>query len=90
VFGITPVPPAALKGGDRSFNAAVVRDVLAGGGREGVRDAVLLNAAAAVAAYDGLDGDLADAFAAGLTAATESIDSGAARDLLERWIAFRP
>jgi anthranilate phosphoribosyltransferase len=90
VFGITPVPPAALKGGDRSFNAAVVRDVLAGGGREGVRDAVLLNAAAAVAAYDGLDGDLADAFAAGMTAATESIDSGAARDLLERWIAFRP
>jgi anthranilate phosphoribosyltransferase len=89
-FGITPVRPAALKGGDRAHNAAVVREVLAGGGRDGVRDAVLLNAAAAIAAYDGLDGSLADAFAAGLAAATESVDSGAASALLERWMTFRP
>ena len=89
-FDITPVHPAALRGGDRAFNAAVVRDVLAGGGRDGVRDAVLLNAAAAIAAYDGLDGALDDAIAAGLAAATESIDSGAASALLDRWVAFRP
>ena len=89
-LGITPVQPAALRGGDRAHNAAVVRDVLAGGGRDGVRDAVLLNAAAAIAAYDGLDDSLAGAFAEGLAVATESIDSGAARDLLERWAAFRP
>ena len=89
-LGITPVQPAALRGGDRAHNAAVVRDVLAGGGRDGVRDAVLLNAAAAIAAYEGLDDSLAGAFAEGLAVATESIDSGAARDLLERWAAFRP
>ena len=46
--------------------------------------------AAAIAAFDGLDGSLHDAFVAGLEAATESVDSGAALDLLERWIAFRP
>ena len=32
-LGITPVAPEALRGGDRVFNAAVVRDVLAGGAR---------------------------------------------------------
>jgi anthranilate phosphoribosyltransferase len=86
-FGIAPVPPSALLGGDRAFNAAVVRDVLAGGGGP-VRDAVLLNAAAGIAAYDGLASiDLADAFRAGLAAAADAIDSGAAADLLDRWVA---
>jgi anthranilate phosphoribosyltransferase len=86
-LGIAPVPPAALRGGDRAHNAAVVRDVLAGGGGP-VRDAVLLNAAAGIAAYDGLGaGGLEAAISAGLRIAAESIDSGAAADLLERWIA---
>jgi anthranilate phosphoribosyltransferase len=87
-FGIAAVPPAALKGGDRAHNAAVARDVLAGGGREGVRDAVLLNAAAAIAAYDGLDRPLDDAIAAGLEVAAGSIDTGAALNLLDRWVGF--
>ncbi|WP_375474991.1 anthranilate phosphoribosyltransferase [uncultured Jatrophihabitans sp.] len=105
-LGIEPVEPAALRGGDRAFNAAVVRDVLAGGG-PGVRDAVLLNAAAAIAAFDGrreaagagtgngadgtgnglAAGRLHDALARGLRIAAETIDSGAAADLLGRWIA---
>jgi anthranilate phosphoribosyltransferase len=89
-FGIAAVAPEALRGGDRARNAAVVRDLLSGGGRAGVRDAVLLNAAAAIAAYDGLDADLDDSIAAGLAVATESIDSGAALALLDRWVAFRP
>jgi anthranilate phosphoribosyltransferase len=85
-FGIAPVAPAALRGGDRVYNAAVVREVLGGGGA-GVRDAVLLNAAAAVAAYDGLSGrTLHDAIARGLRHAAEAVDSGAALDVLERWI----
>jgi anthranilate phosphoribosyltransferase len=86
-FGIAPVRPEALRGGDRAFNAEVVHDVLAGGGA-GVRDAVLLNAAAGIAAYDGLgDTELDDTIAAALTVAAESIDSGAAADLLARWVA---
>lgn len=88
-FGIAAVAPEALRGGDRAHNAAVVRDLLAGGGRDGVRDAVLLNAAAAIAAHDGLDGDLDEAIAAGLSVARDSIDSGAAAALLDRWTAFR-
>ncbi|MEO9134870.1 MAG: anthranilate phosphoribosyltransferase [Jatrophihabitantaceae bacterium] len=85
-FGITAVQPQALRGGDRVHNAAVVREVLAGGAA-GVRDAVLLNAAAAIAAHDGLSAaTLHEAVAAGLLAATAAVDSGAASDVLDRWI----
>jgi anthranilate phosphoribosyltransferase len=84
-FGMGAVAPSALRGGDREHNAAVVRDVLAGAGGA-VRDAVLLNAAAGIAAYDGLDGSLDDLIAEGLTAAAEAIDGGAAAALLARWV----
>jgi anthranilate phosphoribosyltransferase len=81
------VEPAALRGGDPAHNAAVVREVLAGGA-PAVRDAVLLNAAAAIAAFDGVSAErLHDDLARGLRIAAESIDSGAAADLLDRWIA---
>jgi anthranilate phosphoribosyltransferase len=86
-LGIEAVPPEALRGADRVFNAAVVHDVLAGRA-PGVRDAVLLNAAAAIAAYDGLTAErLHDALARGLRLAAESIDSGAAAQVLDRWVA---
>lgn len=89
-LGIAPVEPAALRGGDRVHNAAVVRDVLSGGA-PAIRDAVLLNAAAAIAAHDGDQGGfgaerLHDALTRGLRIAAESIDSGAAAELLARWI----
>ena len=51
------------------------------------RDAVVLNASAAIAAYNGdLDYDLKTRLAAGVDAARQAIDSGAAKDLLNRWI----
>jgi anthranilate phosphoribosyltransferase len=85
-LGIEPVEPAALRGGDRVRNAAVVREVLAGGA-PAVRDAVLLNAAAAIAVFDGLSAErLHDALGRGLRLAADSIDSGAAASLLDRWI----
>src|SRR3954447_21011880 len=87
VLGLDPVAPEVLRGADRDFNAGVVRDVLAGGAA-GVRDVVLLNAAAAIAAYDGLTAErLHDALARGLRLAAESIDSGAAAQLLDAWVA---
>ncbi len=52
-----------------------------------MRDAVVLNAGAALAVYDSPDDDVPDALAAGVAKATEAIDSGAARDALERWVA---
>ncbi|MDT4892640.1 MAG: anthranilate phosphoribosyltransferase [Pseudonocardiales bacterium] len=85
-LGITPVGAEALRGGDRVHNAAVVRDVLTGAGG-GVRDVVLLNAAAAIAAFDGVNsGALDDQLAVALVVAAESVDSGAAAAVLDRWV----
>jgi anthranilate phosphoribosyltransferase len=86
-LGLDPVPAQTLRGADRAFNAGVVRDVL-GGGAPGVREVVLLNAAAGIAVYDGLAAErLHDALARGLRLAAESIDSGAAGQLLDKWVA---
>ncbi|RKF28356.1 anthranilate phosphoribosyltransferase [Micromonospora globbae] len=74
-----------LRGGDAAFNADVARRVLAGETGP-VRDAVLVNAAAALATQGPLDGDLTEALRAGMTRAAESIDSGAAAATLERWV----
>ncbi|MFI8966653.1 anthranilate phosphoribosyltransferase [Streptomyces sp. NPDC053493] len=84
--GIELVPLDALRGGDPSFNADVARRLLAGETGP-VRDAVLLNAAAALTALEPGEGSLAERLRAGMDKAAEAIDSGAARRALDRWIA---
>jgi anthranilate phosphoribosyltransferase len=83
--GIARVEKDALRGGDPGFNAAVVRRVLAAESGP-IRDAVLLNAAAAIAAFDERVGSIDEAIAYGMPIAMTSIDSGAAADLLNRWV----
>ncbi len=74
-----------LRGADAAYNAEVARRLLAG--QEGpVRDAVILNAAAALAAHDGFGADVPGAVKGGLERAADSIDSGSAASVLERWI----
>ncbi|MER6224778.1 anthranilate phosphoribosyltransferase [Streptomyces sp. 900105755] len=84
--GIDLVPVEALRGGDPSYNAEVARRLL-DGERGPVRDAVLLNSAAALVALDPAAGTLAEQLRAGMDRAAESIDSGAAKRVLERWAA---
>ncbi|MFE7466845.1 anthranilate phosphoribosyltransferase [Streptomyces sp. NPDC057499] len=84
--GLELVPVEALRGADASYNADVARRVLAGE-RGPVRDAVLLNSAAALAALEAADGTLNEQIAAQMARAAESIDSGAAARVLERWVA---
>ncbi|MGM0930747.1 MAG: anthranilate phosphoribosyltransferase [Actinomycetota bacterium] len=75
-----------LRGGNAAANADVVRRVLAGD-KGPVRDAVVLNAAAALVANDvSADGSLLERLAGGLERANEAIDSGAAAGALQRWI----
>ncbi|MFE5580662.1 anthranilate phosphoribosyltransferase [Kitasatospora sp. NPDC056531] len=82
--GIELVGIEALRGADAAYNAEVARRLLAG--EHGpVRDAVLLNTAAALVALDLGDAPLTEQLAAGMARAAEAIDSGAARDLLRRW-----
>ncbi|KQU30544.1 MULTISPECIES: anthranilate phosphoribosyltransferase [unclassified Rhodococcus (in: high G+C Gram-positive bacteria)] len=86
-LGIERVSLDALRGGDAAYNADVARRVF-GGERGPVRDAVLLNAAGAIAAFRGVDGSLEDAMAGALTTAAAAVDDGAAQTLLTRWAAF--
>ncbi|MFC7966584.1 anthranilate phosphoribosyltransferase [Streptomyces cinereoruber] len=80
------VPVEALRGADASYNADVARRLLAGETGP-VRDAVLLNSAAALTALEPGDGSLVERIRAGIEKAAEAIDSGAARRALERWIS---
>jgi anthranilate phosphoribosyltransferase len=70
---------ADLCGGTAEDNARITLAVLSGQDQGPRRDIVLLNAAAALSAGTG---DLA----AGLAAAREAIDSGAARHTLQAWV----
>jgi anthranilate phosphoribosyltransferase len=80
--GLTIANPAALKGGDAAENAEALRGVLAGIAGP-YRDAVLLNAAAALIVA-GRAGDLRE----GVALAARAIDSGAARAALDGLIAL--
>ena len=82
----TPAITGAIRGGDATYNAEVVRRLLAGE-TGAVRDAALLNAGAALAVYDAPGEPVADALAVGLARAIEAVDSGAAAATLDRWVA---
>ncbi|MEU6498366.1 anthranilate phosphoribosyltransferase [Streptomyces californicus] len=84
--GLPIVPVEALRGADASYNADVARRLLDGEGGA-VREAVLLNSAAALVALDPGSGTLDEQIAAKVAVAAESIDSGAAKRALERWVA---
>jgi anthranilate phosphoribosyltransferase len=74
--------PGDLAGGGPEQNAAIARAILEG--EQGPRrDVVVMNAAAALCAALHC-AELGEAVAAAQT----SLDSGAARDVLERWLAF--
>ena len=87
-LGLPGAPLSALRGADAEHNAGVARRLLAGEPGP-VRDAVLLNAGAALAVgrvgHD--EGAVRDAIREGIGQAAASIDSGAAAAVLERWVA---
>jgi len=77
-YGFELCAPADLKGGDAAENAVIVERVLAGDPGP-KRDVVVLNAAAAILACG-----IASDYGAAIEAARASIDSGAARKVLEK------
>lgn len=97
-FGIATPAPNALRGGDRVENARIVRDTFACTvDSAAVFDAVRLNAAAALVAYDTAIGagkypdpsaPLNERVTAALVDSTNALTSGAAHSLLNRWIAY--
>jgi anthranilate phosphoribosyltransferase len=81
-LGIERCEPEALRGGSPEANAERIRAVFAGEDG-GARDAILLNAAGAIAAA-GHAQDLGE----GLEAAREALDSGSAARRLDELVAF--
>ena len=81
-LGIERCDPDELSGGDPAANAAALREIF-GGADGGRRDAVLLNAAGAIAA-----GGLAADLEGGLELARDALDSGAAASRLEDLARF--
>ncbi|MEV5650134.1 anthranilate phosphoribosyltransferase [Nocardia sp. NPDC052254] len=88
-LGIGRVAPEALRGGDATVNAAIAREMFAGATGP-VRDAVLLNSAAAIVAYEltetHADADIHDLLRPALERVAAAVDSGAATALLDRWV----
>jgi anthranilate phosphoribosyltransferase len=81
-LGLRPCAPDALRGGSPEQNAAAIRSIF--GGAEGAgRDAILLNAAGAIAAA-GHAADLRE----GLELAREAVDSGAAAARLDELVRY--
>lgn len=87
-LGIRLATVEQLRGGDAEVNAAVVRDVLAG--KEGpARDAVLVNAAAGLVAFDqSAEDPFLERMRTAFARAAESIDSGAAAEVLGKWVSL--
>jgi len=84
-LGLETSPIEALVGGDAAFNVAVAHKVFAGK-ESPVRDAVVLNAAAAISAFKAdFSLSVEQQFANGLVLARQAIDSGAAAALVESW-----
>ena len=87
-LGLPYATPDDLRGGSPAENAATMRRILTGAPGP-IRDAVLLNSAAALVA-----GNLAHTLAAGLELAAESIDNGSAAvkldDLVDATQALAP
>jgi anthranilate phosphoribosyltransferase len=81
-LGIERCSVAELVGGSPAENAAAIREVFAGA-RGGRRDAILLNAAGAIAA-----GGHAEDLHEGLELARAAVDSGAAAERLEQLVVF--
>lgn len=88
-LGIPRVNAEALKGGDAALNAAIARTMFAGEPGP-VRDAVLLNSAAAIVAFEleDIDIDLNEKLSLALKRVATAVDSGAAAALLDRWAAL--
>jgi len=87
-FAIDRAPVSALVGGEAKENAEITKAIFKGE-RGAPRDAVVLNAAAAIAAYkDETQLSLNERIEDGIKLAVEAIDSGKATALLNQWVVL--
>ena len=80
-FGLKQVSFDKIKGGDKKYNARVIRDVLTGKLRDSRRDLITLNAGAGLYVYG-----KARSIKQGLTIAQKVIDDGSVKAKLEEYV----
>ena len=78
-FGFRNISRPDLSGSEPEENARIISEILAGGGRPGARAAVILNAAAAIYVSGQVEN-----YAHGVQQAASALDSGKAKDVLQR------
>ena len=81
-FGLRCASISEIQGGDAKANADIISKIV-GGEKSARRDVVLLNAAAALVVAG-----RADSIASAMPIAAESLDSGSAREKLEKLVEF--
>lgn len=81
-FGIKASSLEAIRGGDVDFNAEIIRRLVLGE-KSSYRDAVVINSAVALVA-----GGKAKNFLDGKRFAEEVLDSGLAKEKLDKWVEF--
>jgi anthranilate phosphoribosyltransferase len=90
--GIDRYELSQLVGGEPTHNAAIIRDVFAGrtsGNYQAIREAILLNAAIAIAAFKAdFNLGINEQIANGYVLARQALDSGKALELLNNWGAL--
>ena len=85
-FGMVHSPLSEIVGGDPDQNAQITTAIFAGE-RGAPRDAVVLTAAAAIAAFRGDEHlSVVERMSRGVVEAASAIDGGGAKDLLARWV----
>jgi anthranilate phosphoribosyltransferase len=87
-LGIERAPLAALVGGTPEENAVIIKEIFRG--KTGpIREAILLNAAIAIAAFKGdFSIGVTQQIANGYVMAAQAVDSGKALELLENWAQY--
>ena len=84
-LGIESAPISELVGGDAEHNVKIAKEIFSGK-ESAAKDAVILNAAAAIAAFKAdFNLSVEQQFANGVVLARKAIESGAATDLVGSW-----
>jgi anthranilate phosphoribosyltransferase len=87
-LGIPKAGVEKLAGGDATHNAALIRKALSANGSGPIQDAICVNAAASIVAYENLGGDFFTQMQLAFARAKGSVESGASLHVLNTWANF--
>ena len=87
-LGIPKAGVEKLAGGDATHNAGLIRKALSTNGSGPIQDAICVNAAASIVAYENLGGDFFTQMQLAFARAKGSVESGASLQVLNTWANF--